>query len=74
MIEPRVELVNEIVNKLRGTCTPLYVIHDELDLSLAEHSMINDQVFECSCCGWWCEIEQSSEYDSTVCEDCDESP
>lgn len=35
------------------------------------YSTVDDQIFKCCVCDWWCEIhEQSGEHDEPTCEDC----
>ena len=65
----RVELVNDLINSLRGTCKSIYDLHDETDLSLEEFQMIDEEIFNCDCCGWWCEISEMGN-EQGVCDDC----
>ena len=69
MKEVRVELVNELIASLRGTCKSIYDFHDEHDLSLEEFQMIDDEIFNCDVCGWWCEISEMGD-EQSVCDDC----
>lgn len=63
--------VNKLIEALQGTCT---IIDDHLpdemewsDLTSEDHAEIDDQIFLCDQCGWWCEI---SEQNGEICEDC----
>lgn len=66
--EPRVELVNEIIAELRGSCRAIYNVHEDDDLTLEEYRMTDNEIFECAVCGWWCEISEME--DEGVCSDC----
>lgn len=44
-------------------------LEDISDQSLLE---IDQEIFQCDTCGWWCRIEEMSENDNQVCTDCEE--
>jgi formylmethanofuran dehydrogenase subunit E len=69
--------VNELVNYIQGTVMSLDNATEqlfgvsEMDLDIESLSMIDDYVFECSNCGWWCEISEQNEiYGDSVCDGC----
>ncbi|WP_047308819.1 hypothetical protein [Rhodopseudomonas palustris] len=58
---------------LRGTCHGLAHLGDEHETlaasSAAYTTRLDELVFECACCGWWCDIDEMSD-DPEVCIDC----
>lgn len=57
----------ERIDELLGTCNSINME----DWTLEELEMLDDQIFECGQCGWWCEIGDNE--DSTIgmiCRDC----
>src|SRR6266403_394693 len=66
-----------IVNDLRGTCGNLDMeIQDRLgngvgteDLDTKSLNLIDEHIFNCEVCGWWCDNDEMSE-DHGVCEEC----
>lgn len=71
-------IIHEIIEYLQGTCNSLsYALEwydiEESELTSEQTSQIDGDIFNCSCCGWWCEL--SEEADTTmsgeqVCEGC----
>ena len=68
--------VNELIEALQGTCTS---IEDHLpenmefmELTNEDLDTIDNNIFECSCCNWWCEISEATEnkHGENICEDC----
>ncbi|MCK4823222.1 hypothetical protein KA005_46125 [bacterium] len=56
--------IRDIINDLEGTCNWLdYDEITELELELLE-----EEIFCCSTCSWWCPIEEINE--ENVCTDC----
>lgn len=66
--------IEQIIEDLKGTCDSLdgvcgnYDI-DSMDLSIDELEQLDQEIFNCETCGWWCETSEMSE-DENVCEDC----
>ena len=64
---------NEIVEEYQGTCN---FLSQEDEQFLEEHDLfqkLDDQIFNCVNCGWWCEIheEVGSEFTGEmICSDC----
>lgn len=55
-----------IAETLQGTCDTLsgvieqeYPDMTEDDLTQADHNALDNEVFLCDICGWWCEISES---------------
>lgn len=71
------ERLDEIVQSLQGTCQSLEgVLEDgesEDDKELCEH--IDQEIFLCPACNWWCERGEGHESDlgEDVCDDCYDS-
>lgn len=69
---------NELIDSLRGTCqsidSALSKMIDgpktEADLTQEDHAAIDDQIFECESCGWWCEQGEQAEGHDDTCSDC----
>ena len=71
--------VQLIIDTLQGTCTETlqsaiethYPEMSEDDLTSDDHNDIDNEIFECAECGWWCEQCQSTDKDGEpVCDDC----
>lgn len=66
-----------IVDRLRGQCLlSLEDVLEQMDLDYwaldrSDHSRIDDRVFLCDCCGWWCETEElNNETSRDLCDQC----
>ena len=71
--------LDEIVDELLGSCQSLDDVLDghfiEIDdLSMKDLGYIDDAIFNCDYCGWWCELSEISIdiEDGQVCMDCEE--
>lgn len=70
--------MNQIIEFLQGSCMNslddavqefIGEKYDSTELTEEELAYLDDNIFECECCGWWCEISEMSEYDQR-CESC----
>lgn len=65
--------ISELIESLNGTCkTIAEALPDDMeedDLTEADHEDIDNQIFLCEQCNWWCEICERIEEDD-ICEDC----
>lgn len=66
-----------IAEELRGTCKTLECVLEENDAEGLENSMefcaqLDDIVFCCESCGWWCETSEMGN-EQQVCFDCEEA-
>jgi len=75
----RQKLVDELIENTVGTCFSLeehleYFDMELDDLSMEELGYIDDSIFVCDCCGWWCELSElvPEIEDATVCMGCEE--
>lgn len=70
--------VQELIDYLQGTTNTLddgmetlYSGMDFEELTEEDHDQIDNQIFECEVCGWWCEIsEQHEGEENGICDDC----
>lgn len=61
--------------ELEGTCQSLYDVVSEEDMDDPDFlGALDDLVFLCACCGWWCETSELVEDQDGegVCIDCGE--
>jgi hypothetical protein len=67
--------VQQLIDDLQGTCTSindhLPEGMDDMDLTSEDHDVIDNQIFLCETCGWWCEISEQDEDGN--CQDCHEA-
>jgi anaerobic selenocysteine-containing dehydrogenase len=72
----------KVAEHLQGTCGTLQGALDDLyegmnedELTSDDHQTIDQEVFQCTTCGWWCEISDNvdSESGEMICTDCGES-
>ena len=65
----------EVIDELRGTCNLSQSDeHEELFDDLDFCAELDSQIFSCTQCGWWCDIDEevSDDYglDDLTCRDC----
>ncbi len=81
MEEKKEGLIQQIIDRLQGQC--MITLADaceevglkEDDLTSSDHDMIDNQIFNCEKCGWWCEIGEANinpEGGGDICNDCKE--
>lgn len=65
-----------VADHLRGTCKCMHNALTELDLpdgidyDATFCSELDQQVFCCTTCDWWCELSEMAEDQDGVCTDC----
>lgn len=73
--------IQVIIEGLQGTMDSIqqqldfyYPEMTEDDLTEDDHSKLDQEIFLCANCGWWCEISEESGIDESelVCNDCAE--
>jgi hypothetical protein len=77
-MEPqKLKRIDDIIAELCGTCQSLQnVLTDDEQNDAAILYAIDSELFECSECGWWCEISEAAEddggepFDPPVCQSC----
>ena len=72
------DLWNKIIEHLNGSCESLYqtleyykaeALEDDLDFL----GYLDDQIFNCTCCGWWfpiSEVTTDETQDELACNSC----
>jgi hypothetical protein len=67
------KLTQELIEYLIGTCQSLDEGMSTLEIEdeeLIDLEMIDDQMFRCEECSWWCEAGTWSEWQDGVCNEC----
>lgn len=67
--------VDEVAHALQGTCKSLAEVLEEHGLGHLEDDRaflegLDNEVFCCDECSWWCELSEMSERHEGVCTDC----
>jgi hypothetical protein len=74
------EQIEKLIQYLQGTCMSLDEGISEIlgenftsnDLTTDEFEHIDNEIFLCEDCGWWCELIEESEENPRTCIDCNE--
>lgn len=74
----RAELFGSIVEHLRGTCRSVqdaaaaFEVEDDLELIPEFCEVLDNELFCCDTCSWWCEWSEESPNDEDAgnCDDC----
>lgn len=67
------ELATEAASQLQGTCKSIPELGEEFEALLNDDAFcarLDELVFECEECGWWCEISEMSQNKEWTCEEC----
>jgi len=69
------KLWDDIVDDLQGTCKSMYEILQWYDLEEEHMPMeffqhVDNQLFLCESCGWWCELSEESDAEAQCCTSC----
>lgn len=73
-----IDLWEQIVYDVNGTCESLESHLETANaLHLHDHmpflNYLDDQIFRCTCCSWWCPVSEMSEQsEEPICTDCEE--
>ena len=54
----------EKIEDLKGTCNSINLD----DFTVVELQLLDEEIFLCDQCGWWCPIEEITE--DNICQDC----
>lgn len=64
----------ELIDQLRGSADTPEEVHDLIADSAEFAEMLDNQVFQCVDCSWWCDLDEeaSDEFgrDELTCRDC----
>lgn len=69
------DLWDTLIYRLNGTCSSIRQVVEEEDRSDLEDnsaflSHLDDQIFECTCCGWWYDQPANEFSGEWVCDSC----
>ena len=72
------DLWQEIINDLLGSCSSISTVLSRYDAEELEDYQpfleeLDQQIFLCDACGWWCpvsEAETHEDYGQDICTDC----
>ena len=53
----------ELVDEMRGGATTPEAAQDLFESSMEFAMFVDQQIFSCTCCGWWCEINEEASED-----------
>lgn len=71
MTKERVDILDSIIEELRGTCKIFEVVVEENgieELTSEDLEYIESWIFPCINCGWWC--DRGEETMDGLCRDC----
>lgn len=77
MTNERRAKIQRVIDSLRGSTDSIEATCEEEDLNYddelrqPEFNMIDEQIFLCETCGWWCETSEMSQDVDSVCNDCE---
>lgn len=68
----------KVVDDLRGTALNTYDLGEEVEALFERNAdfcmFVDQQIFQCTCCGWWCDIDEESSEEAGLeewtCEQC----
>lgn len=70
----RLEILHDIIYDLNGTTQDLEEVareHGITELTTRDIQVIEDEIFLCAGCGWWCEVAECNDVDGDLlCDDC----
>ena len=65
------DYLNDVIEKYRGTCNFISQKDENFLSDYHFHARLDDEIFNCANCGWWCEIYEASDIEGDiVCQDC----
>jgi hypothetical protein len=81
-----ITVANEIIDELTGTCMrdPVSLADEYIEEGrmkaefweqneLAIVRLVDDEIFSCDACGWWCEMSEMSDSEQgMVCDQCND--
>jgi hypothetical protein len=70
--------IQGLIESLQGTCMKtldneklLFGWEEGEDLTAEEYNELENSIFECDGCGWWCEVSEMG-WESGMCSQCEE--
>lgn len=69
------DIWEKVVYQLNGSCDSLEQVLEnnevpELEDHLPFLNYVDNEIFRCNCCSWWCPISEMSEASDWACRDC----
>ena len=69
------DLIDHVVDSLRGTCETFDRAAEAHGLSPMDAELceaLDQQIFNCCICGWWCDLDEmaDNDFNDQVCGDC----
>lgn len=64
--------IEELIDSLQGTCATISEkLPEEMeeDLTEQDHDAIDNRIFRCETCSWWCEVGEEGD-EKGNCNDC----
>ena len=62
------ETIEEVIDRLRGTCMESF---DQDLYTMDELQYLDENIFDCARCGWWCDIDEANSFNGeNFCDDC----
>ena len=74
MTPEKKERIDKLIANLEGTCQNLDPVAEEYDLDPMDPEVtaaIDEAIFECEGCGWWCERSEESVKAPGSCDECE---
>lgn len=73
----KTDRIQTLISRLSGTCDSMGTVCEDLDLSDLDEDVtteVDQQIFCCTQCSWWCEIDEEAskevDHDELICTDC----
>lgn len=77
MTDEKKAKIEELISRLRGSCDSMTTVCEDLDLDDMDSEVcaaVDDEIFCCSACGWWCDQSEEASEDAGLpewtCRDC----
>jgi hypothetical protein len=73
MTEELKKQVEKLIDSLRGSSQTLHTLAEDYDVDDTDAevcAMIDEAIFECEGCGWWCERSEESVKAPGSCDEC----
>lgn len=74
MTEDKKAQIEKLIENLRGTCQNMVTLAEDYDLDPSDPEvceLVDAEIFECDCCGWWFERSDESRDKPGCCDDCE---
>ncbi len=70
-----IDLWEKLIYEINGTCNTIAAVLEKYDAADLEDyepflSHLDNQIFRCECCEWWCDLSEMADDDSWSCTSC----